>query len=104
MKDQFKVEETIEHNGEVLFTVLSRKGTDYLVEGDRDNHSFAMRYVVDSIFGGYRNRFKIPEDWLKALWEIENDRCDKIQQKIDSLQEEMDCREKIIVAMEKVLP
>jgi len=99
MKDQFKVEETIEHNGEVLFTILSQKVLDYLFLGNDDTGD-----LLDYTYGSYKRRYNTPEDWLKSVWEIENTRCDEIQRQIDSLQREMDHREKVIVAMEKVLP
>lgn len=99
MKDQFKVEETIEKDGEVLFTILSEKDIDYLFLGNDDTED-----LLDYTYGSYKRMYNTPEDWLKSVWELENARCDEIQQKIDSLQEEMDRREKIIVVMEKVLP
>lgn len=106
MKDQFKVEETIEHDGKVLFTVVTwtAQGRNYLYKGEVFSDEWQENRLAECINGDYKERYGDAMSWLKAVWKRENKRCDKIQKQIDNLQEEMDLREKTIVVMEKVLP
>lgn len=106
MKDQFKVEETIEREGDVLFTVVTWKtqNRNYLYKGLFDADTWQENRLSECVNGDYKERYGDAMGWLKSVWKRENKRCDKIQQQIDVLQEEMDHREKTIVAMERVLP